>query len=219
MAGSSTSKTTVPKWLEDAARTNMGRADEIAKVGYTPYFGPDVAALNPTQLAAMNNNNSAASAFGMATADPTAGLPQAHDVAGGGQGDSSAPIYLDALAQLKANNPAQYEAISSMFMNPQTGAAPRTPFNGVQAAPAPAQPVPAAYSGSDGGGNTSSPAHFGSSGGRADRDQQGGPAQTGFMGYKSVADMFDRGGPGKSSGAFSGGGLLSSAGNSVFGRK
>ena len=50
--GKQTTEVKIPEWLEGAARTNMARADEIAKIGYTPYYGPDVAAFTPMQQAA-----------------------------------------------------------------------------------------------------------------------------------------------------------------------
>lgn len=149
--GSTTTKVEIPAWLEDAAKSNLARADEIAKIGYTPYFGPDVAALTPMQQAAMRNTNSAASAFGMAApSDPMAGMPAAQDF-GGVQGYSAAPLYQGSVDALRASNPAQYDAIRSMFIDPQTGAQPRSPFGGQPAPAQAAAPVnPYASNGSSG---------------------------------------------------------------------
>jgi hypothetical protein len=128
--GSTTSKVEIPAWLEGAAKSNLARADEIAKLGFRPYFGPDVAALTPMQQAAMRNTNSAASAFGMAApSDPMAGMPAAQDF-GGVQGYSSAPLYQGSVDALQASMPALYDAIRSMFIDQQTGAQPRSPFGG-----------------------------------------------------------------------------------------
>lgn len=140
LGGSSTSKVQLPSWVEDAAKSNLARADQIAQLGYTPYYGPDVAAFSPTQEAAFAGTNSAASAFGMPTAMGT-GMPQAQNF-GGVQGYSSAPMYQDALAALQQQAPGQYAAMQNMFLNPQTGAAPVSPFGMAQPVKAPAAPAP-----------------------------------------------------------------------------
>lgn len=125
MGGSSKSKTEIPKWLEGAARSNIATAKDISKIGYVPYYGPDVAALDPMQTAAMQNTANAASAFGLgAPADAMAGMPQAQTFAGGVQGYSSAPMYQQSLDTLKQNAPGQYKAIMDMFIDPITGADP-----------------------------------------------------------------------------------------------
>lgn len=127
--GSATSSVTVPKWIQDAAKRNLSRADYIGQIGYTPYYGPDVAAFSPMQLAAMNSTNAAANAFGMGgPADAMSGMPAPQTYAGGVQGYGSAPLYQGALDQLQANAPGQFEAISNMFIDPVTGAAPPAPF-------------------------------------------------------------------------------------------
>ena len=66
--GSTSSTVSVPQYIEDAARRNLGRADDISKIGYTPYYGPDVAAFSPNQQAAFQNTADTAGAFGMAGA-------------------------------------------------------------------------------------------------------------------------------------------------------
>jgi hypothetical protein len=80
--GSETTKTEIPKWLEGAAQDMLGQAQGVARIGPITYRGPDVAALTPQQIAARQGTNQAASAFGMATGDPTAGLPMAQDFGG-----------------------------------------------------------------------------------------------------------------------------------------
>lgn len=142
--GKQTTEIKIPEWLEGAARTNMARADEIAKIGYTPYYGPDVAAFTPMQQAAFQNTGQAAQAFGMAAPqDPMAGMPQAQTYAGGIQGYSSGSLYDQALAELQRRAPAQFAALQAPFINPQTGAQPMAPF-GAPAAPRPAAPAPVA---------------------------------------------------------------------------
>ena len=66
--GSTSSTVTVPQYIEDAARANLAKANEISKIGYTPYYGPDVAAFTPMQRAAFQNTADMAGAFGMAGA-------------------------------------------------------------------------------------------------------------------------------------------------------
>ena len=149
--GSSTTSVQIPAWLENAAQQNLARADRVAQIGYTPYFGPDVAAFTPTQEAAMNNTNQAALSFGMAA--PTsamAGIPAAQTFAGGVQGYSSAPLYQQSVEALRTNAPGQYNAMSQMFVDPITGAQPMYPFGtGV----APGSPVgPQGFDWAQGGG-------------------------------------------------------------------
>jgi hypothetical protein len=138
--GKQTTEVKIPEWLEGAARTNMARADEIAKIGSVPLYGPDVADFSSLQRAAFQNTNQAAQAFGqVAPQDPLAGIPQAQTYAGGIQGFSSGSLYDQALAELQRRNPAQFAALQAPFINPQTGAPPAAPFGAP--APKPAAPV------------------------------------------------------------------------------
>jgi hypothetical protein len=125
--GSQTTEVKIPQWLQDAARQNIARADVLSTIGYTPYYGPDVAAMTPQQMAAMQGTNQAASAFGMPTTDPMAGMPAAGDY-GGMPAYSSGGLYDQALAQLAAQRPGQFAALMAPFIDPVTGAAPRSPF-------------------------------------------------------------------------------------------
>jgi hypothetical protein len=127
--GSSTTSVQIPEWLESAARQNIARADRIAQIGYVPYYGPDVAAMTPMQLAAGGNINAAASAFGLgAPTSPMAGMQPAMDY-GGMAAYSSAPLYEQSVAQLAANRPGQFAALQEPFINPITGAPPVAPFS------------------------------------------------------------------------------------------
>ena len=123
--GSTTQSTDIPKWLEDAAKENINKGRDVAGIGYTPYYGPEVAAFNPMQQQSMQSTGSAASAFGLAPQgfDATAGIPQAQTFAGGVQGYSSAPMFEQALSSLQQNRPGQFDAISNMFIDPFTGSA------------------------------------------------------------------------------------------------
>ena len=214
-SGSQTQSTTVPKWLEGAARENIAQGNEVSKIGYTPYYGPDVAAFNPMQQAAFQNTGQAANAFGMAGGGMTGmeGMPQAQQFAGGVSGYSSAPMYAEALAQLEANAPGQFAAIQNMFIDPQTGAGGYQPQMPAQ------QPAPQ-YSGGGGGGGGGG-GYVAPSGGsnRFEGPNRNGDVGYGAGGYTSIGDMFDGGGPGVSGGAYSGGGLISDAANRFTGSK
>lgn len=142
--GSSTTEVKIPKYIEDAAKSNLARADQISQLGYVPYYGPDVAAFTPMQQAAMQNTASTASAFGMAApSDPMAGMPQAQNF-GGVMGYSSAPMYEQALAQLQQNRPGQYAAMTGMFIDPITGQPGANAQQTSPSAPAPSTPTTSA---------------------------------------------------------------------------
>jgi hypothetical protein len=208
-SGSTTNTTSVPAWLEGAARENISQGNEVSQIGYTPYYGPDVAAFNPMQQAAFQNTGQAANAFGMAGGNLTGmeGMPQAQQFAGGVSGYSSAPMYAEALAQLEANAPGQFAAIQNMFIDPQTGA-------GGYQSPVQAQPAAPQYSGGGGGGGGGyRPMMPSGDGNRFEGPNRNGDVGYGAGGYTSIGDMFDGGGAGVSGGAYSGGGRLSDVGN------
>lgn len=201
--GKSTTEVKIPEWLEAAARSNIGRAENVAALGYTPYYGPDVAAMTPMQTAAGQGINTAAGAFGLGTADLSMGMPAPQTFAGGVQGYSSGGLYDQSLAELQRRAPGQYDAITGMFINPQTGAAPLSFGSSVPAMPPMAaapvtypQPAPVV----DRGGGDRAPLAFGGGGSSASS-----PAATG--GFTGIRDMFDGGGAGRSGSTFSGGPL------------
>ena len=125
--GTTTGKTEVPAYIQDAHKRSIDDAQSVSELGYVPYYGADVAAFSPMQQQSMRSTGNTASAFGMAPAgfDGTAGIPQAQTFAGGIQGYSSAPLYEEALAQLEARRPAQYAAINDRFIDPFTGSRPK----------------------------------------------------------------------------------------------
>jgi len=118
--GSETQKTEIPGWAESYMKQNLRRAAEAQQIGYMPYMGPDVAAFNPTQLAAMQSNIGAAQAFGLAPQGMVAaqGMPEPTTYAGGMQGYSGMPLYEQALSELQARNPEQVRAYDNLFVNP-----------------------------------------------------------------------------------------------------
>ncbi|URC15519.1 hypothetical protein DB2_17 [Octadecabacter Antarctic DB virus 2] len=183
--GSQTSQVEIPKFVENASKANLARANEISQIGYTPYYGPDVASFNPMQEASFANTGQAANAFGMAGGGLTGmeGMPAAQDF-NGVSGYSSAPLYQGAVDQLQAQRPGQYDAIMSQFIDPVTG-------QGGQ--PAQRQQSNGGFlDGLLGGGGGSN--NMGSMG--------GGNSGAGFS---SFGDMFDGGGAGQSGDTFQGG--------------
>ena len=116
--GGQTQKVEIPKWIEEPATRNLARAEAAQQIGYQPYYGPDVAAFNPTQLGAMQSNINAAEAFGLLQPGQIAaaqGMPAPTTYAGGEMGYSSAPLYEQALAELQSRQPTQMAAYNKMF--------------------------------------------------------------------------------------------------------
>jgi hypothetical protein len=121
-SGSTESKVKIPEWLEEAAKSNLGQAQDVASIGYTPYYGADVAAFNPMQSAGFQNTADASRAFGLsAPTDAMAGMPQAQNF-GGVMGYSSQPLFSDAVSRFEQDRPAQKALIDSFFIDPRTGA-------------------------------------------------------------------------------------------------
>ena len=198
--GSTTTEVKIPEWLQSAAQGNIRRAEDVAALGNIPYYGPDVAAMTPMQIAAGQGINTAAGAFGLGTNDLSMGMPEPQTFAGGVQGYSSGGLYDQALRELQMRSPAQYNAITGMFINPQTGATPLSFGQNVPAIAMPNLPAPVSYGDVGGGG--------GGGGGLA----FGAPASG--TGFTSLRDMFDGGGQGRSGTTFSGG-PLSNVANKV----
>ena len=123
--GSTTSSVTIPEYIEAAAQRNLNKAERISQIGYTPYYGPDVAAFTPMQQAGFQNIANTAGAFGMAAPttqqDIMGGMGPATTYAGGVQGYSSAPIYEQSLATLGQQRPGQKAYIDSFFIDPYSG--------------------------------------------------------------------------------------------------
>jgi len=125
--GSTTSTVEVPEYIEEAARRNLAKAEGISQIGFTPYYGPDVAAFTPFQQAGFQQTADVAGAFGMATPtsqrDIMGGMGAPTQYANGVMGYSSAPLYDQSLAELERRRPAQKEYIDSFFIDPVTGQA------------------------------------------------------------------------------------------------
>tara|TARA_R110000803_G_scaffold133455_1_gene200626 strand:- start:127 stop:642 length:516 start_codon:yes stop_codon:yes gene_type:complete len=129
--GKETTTSGIPDWVQAPAERNIDRAELAQKIGYMPYYGPDVAAFNPTQLAAFNSNIGAAEAFGMVPQGSLTAMqgmaPQANTYAGGLQAYSSGNLFDQALAELESRRPGQFAQYNKMFVNPLTGVDPTPP--------------------------------------------------------------------------------------------
>ena len=170
--------------LKAAALQQLEMARRVGQLGFVPYKGATVAGFQPSQIAASNMLNTGLDAFGFDAAPALSGADL-----------SPYPIYQEQLAMMA---PGQRDFITSMFIDPMTGAPPTMQF-GPQVAvnPMTGQPV---VSRKDGG---------------RDRDGMGmSRTSTGAGGgYNSFRDMIDGGGPGRSGKTFSGGGRVSAAAN------
>jgi hypothetical protein len=121
---SSTQTVKLPPEIEALATRNLQGAEKAGQIGYVPYQGATMAALNPGQVANMQANTGMANAFGIPTADPTTllqSLPPVQTFAGGVQGYSPFDLYTQALRKIA---PGQAKAIRKFSINPQTGVMP-----------------------------------------------------------------------------------------------
>lgn len=121
--GSNTSSVQIPSWLEDAAKTNLSKADYAGQIGYTPYYGPDVAAQTQNQMIGNQATYDAAAALGLAPqgGNANAGMPTPTTYDNGITGYSSGGLYDQALAELATRRPGQAAALNSMFIDPYSG--------------------------------------------------------------------------------------------------
>jgi len=119
--GSETETQELPKWYEDAAQANISRAQDIAEMGYMPYYGVDVAGFTPMQQSAMQNTNTLAQQYGMSVADQPSPYNMVTDPTTGIQGYRSGDIFDQARNELKQRAPAQYDYYNSMIIDPVTG--------------------------------------------------------------------------------------------------
>lgn len=158
MGSKSTQSTQIPEYIEEAGKLALQRAQEIQAMGYIPYMGPEVAAINPYEQAAATNVGSMASAFGMAApvGMDMGGMPTVTQ--GGMTGYSSYPAYMASLERLRETRPEMYQYFSGMTrFDPITGALNPEYDARMQPAVAPQVAAPAAVSG--GGGNDDSLSH------------------------------------------------------------
>lgn len=121
--GSQTTEVAIPDYLEGPIKENIAMGQDMAKIGYIPQYGPDVAGFSPMQQAAFANTNQAAQAFGMQGVgggngvDPYTGMPT---LAPGQTGYSSGDVFEQSRAELQRRRPGQYSALESFFIDPNT---------------------------------------------------------------------------------------------------
>ena len=113
-----TTERDIPSWLKDPAVRNLQRAEDVQRIEYMPYRGAEIAAFNDTQNLAMNNNLQTAKAFGLMDASSTMkaedNMPTPTTYDNGMKGYSSMPLYDQALAETRKQQPgamAQYDAL------------------------------------------------------------------------------------------------------------
>lgn len=204
--GSSSSTTERPEYEQRAHEYSLNRAIDLGQVGYMPYAGAQVAAFDPAQVSAMENNSAAAGAFGLSNDMPR--ISNATDYGNGTWGYSSMPLYNQQMEWMQQNQPGQLDYYNSFFIDPVTGQlGTRMADAGMREANARGeQGFYADYGGAADHG-------YGGMDGRA----EGG--QSGFAGYSGLGDMTDGGGPGQSGNEFGGlfGGVSNAAGASPSG--
>ena len=195
LGGKQTTSTQIPAWLEQAAQKAIAQSGQAGQIGFTPWQGPDVAAMTAGQTGAIDNNNAALSAFGLAPSQSSMPAPTDY---GGVQGYSAYPVYQQGMEAFKQSAPGQYNAISGMFIDPVTGQ--------MAGAQPQAQAMPV---GGGGGGSSNRPRE---ASGRVVSQ----PRTAGGGGYTGLLDMINGGGAGSSGKTFSGGGILSGVANRAF---
>jgi hypothetical protein len=205
MGSSSKQETKVPAYIDEAGKAALEQAGKIQAMGYTPYMGPDVAAINEYEKATSQNVGSMASAFGLMAPEALdmSGMPTVTQ--GGLTGYSSYPAMKSALERLRETRPDQYEYFSNLTQfDPITGSL-NEGFTPIGQPQAPVAPMPQSSGGSGGGShpiyNYQRPSYTSVDGGTT-------------ISTRPQARPSDLGSPsGQSGGLFSG---LRSAGNSIL---
>lgn len=133
--GKQTTTTTIPEWVREPAQRNIARAETAQKIGYMPFYGPDIAAFNPTQNAAFNANISAAEAFGLVPQGSLTAMqgmaPEPTTYEGGIQAYSSGDLFDQAVAELAARRPGQVAQYNKLFVNPTPNVASTSPTSSI----------------------------------------------------------------------------------------
>jgi hypothetical protein len=123
MGSKTTQKTEIPAYIEEAGKLALERAKQIQAMGYVPYMGPEVVAINPYEQAVAQNVGGMASAFGLSApaAMDMGGMPTVTQ--GGITGYTSYPGYMSSLERLREVRPEMYDYFSNLTrFDPITGA-------------------------------------------------------------------------------------------------
>jgi len=126
LGGKSTEKTEIDPELRKFALDNLDMARRVSQLGPIAYTGDTVAGMQPGQIAAIQSGNMGGEAFGL----PTMAVPTGANL-------NPYAAYEAALANIPAG---QRAFIESMFINPQTGAAPTMTYGAPAATPAAVAP-------------------------------------------------------------------------------
>ena len=212
--GKQETKDSIPKWLQQASQDAVRRGSDVSDIGYVPYMGPEIAAFQDAQLAAMRNNQAMAADLGL-DAGPAYTPPTPTDFGNGMVGYSSYDPFMAELERFKAARPGQFDYINSMFIDPVTGEPGSRSMSAVQQERQQQAMAGQPVYGGDGGRMA----------GRVMQEQAaqragvqpGGGGGLGLsdlsIGGWNVSDLWDGGGLGASGGPHKGAGLLSTAAN------
>lgn len=120
--GGSTS-TELPGYLQDFQKANMRRAEELSTLGYSPYTGPEVAAVNPWEEIAGVNQAQMSGAFNMGAPSTSIAsrMPETVTAPDGSEGYSSFPIFNQAVAELANVAPEFDQRYKSQLNLPSYG--------------------------------------------------------------------------------------------------
>lgn len=133
LGGKTQSSVEIPAYIEEAAQRLLPRADQASRIGYTPYYGPDVAGVSSGQQAAFSGMDAQSAALGLPTSGPST-VPQAQDF-GGVMGLSSGALFDDAVSRLERERPGQAGLLAGQFADPQSGLLGDPLGNGLMLAP------------------------------------------------------------------------------------
>ena len=131
--GGSTS-TELPQYLQSYQKELMGEAGELSDLGYLPYTGPEVAAVNPWEELAASNQAQMSTAFNMGAPEGTMAsrMPDVVTSPDGSSGYSSFPVFDQAVADLQNVAPEFDQRYKSQMGLPQN----RSPYEAGSAADA-----------------------------------------------------------------------------------
>jgi hypothetical protein len=114
-----------PPEYQAASRKALELAGQVAKMGYIPYQGVDIAGFVPQQISGMQgaaNDFAAWNQPGQAPVDVAASLPNyVTDPSSGITGSRSFPGYQAEMDRLQATYPGLANYFKSMFIDPVTG--------------------------------------------------------------------------------------------------
>jgi len=102
-------RTEIPEWERRAAQEAQAMTAGAARLGYIPYYGPEIAPLSQAEQAYAQQTQDLASAFGMYTP------PSMPSGTMGGQPMSSGDVLDLAISNLQARRPEQYQALQGLL--------------------------------------------------------------------------------------------------------